>query len=770
MALGDATDLRLGVPVAALWVGAWCAPLFPPSWSFMIGGSLLVCAMALIRRVPWWVTIALVLTALSAASMTFRIVQLEAAPFSNWVDAGRHVTVRGVLTADPTFISRPGFGTGSSQEVTAHIRAEHAAAGWDQLEVRAPILVIGDASGWDDLRFGDGVAVSGTLQPADRAQPLAALLFSNEEAVRVSAAPLPLRAAETMRSGLRDAVSGLPRDVQGLLPALVVGDTSQMPSLLTSDMTDSGLAHLTAVSGANVAIVVGAVLLVARVLGVRAYWLVSLGLVSVCWFVVLARPQPSVLRAAVMGSLALVAVGAAGRTQAARSMLAAVALLLLIDPWLARSWGFALSVAATAGLVLLARHFKERLPMRWPSAVREAVSVAWAAQLVTLPLVLALSGQVPVLSVLANLLAAPAVPLATVLGAASAAVAPLAPVVATGCAWLAQWPTLWITAVARWSASSPLATLPWPDGWRGGLLGLAFLLSGAGLARWGGRRGWWKPRRLTVATLVATVLVAAYLFGPARWPPPNWVVVACDVGQGDALAVNLGDHAAMVVDAGPDPELVDRCLDRLDIDHVPLLVLTHFHADHVEGVPGVLEGRTVDRVLVTSLREPAEQVDEVAAWTAGRPVTSAVRGQTGAWGAATWTVLWPDGSTPRSDDEGSGPNNASIVLFVVVRGVRILLTGDVEPEAQEALVTQGVPDADVLKVPHHGSKYQDGEFLGAANADVDLVSVGENTYGHPDPALLAALEGSGSVVARTDEQGSVAVVSDGGILRIVTLP
>ena len=94
-----------------------------------------------------------------------------------------------------------------------------------------------------------------------------------------------------------------------MLPALVVGDTSQMPSLLTSDMKDSGLAHLTAVSGANVAIVVGAVLLVARVLGVRAYWLVSLGLVSVCWFVVLARPQPSVLRAAVMGSLALVPLG-----------------------------------------------------------------------------------------------------------------------------------------------------------------------------------------------------------------------------------------------------------------------------------------------------------------------------------------------------------------------------------------------------------------------------------------------------------------------------
>ncbi|MFL6179313.1 MAG: ComEC/Rec2 family competence protein [Actinomycetes bacterium] len=768
--MGEASDLRLAVPVAALWLGAWCAPLFRPCWSFVIAGVLLAGAVVLGRRIPWWVTTALVLTGLSAASMTFRIAQLEAAPFSDWVDAGRHVTVHGVLTADPTFESRPGFGTGSAEQVTAHIRAEQVVAGSEQLQVRAPVLVIGDASGWADLRFGDGVSVSGTLQPPDRSEPLAALLFSNEQAAEVSAAPLPLRAAETMRSGLRDAVSGLPRDVQGLLPALVVGDTSQMPSLLTSDMKDSGLAHLTAVSGANVAIVVGAVLLVARVVGVRAYWLVLLGLLSVCWFVLLARPQPSVLRAAVMGSLALVAVGAAGRTQAARSMLAAVSLLLLIDPWLARSWGFALSVAATAGLVLLARHLKKRLPKRWPLVVREAISVASAAQLATLPLVLALSGQVPVLSVLANLLVAPAVPMATVLGAASAAIAPFLPLVATGCAWLAQWPTLWITAVASWSASSPLATLPWPEGWLGGLLAVAALLMGVGLTRWGSGRGWWKPRRLTVAALVATSLVAAYLFGPARWPPPGWVVVACDVGQGDALAVNLGANAAMVVDAGPDPDLVDRCLDRLDINHVPLLVLTHFHADHVEGVPGVLEGRTVDRVLVTSLREPVEQVDEVAAWTSGLPVTSAVRGQTGAYGAATWTVLWPDGPTPRSDDEGSGPNNASVVLFVDVGGVRMLLTGDVEPEAQGALVAKGVPHADVLKVPHHGSKYQDGEFLGAANAQVALVSVGENTYGHPDPALLAALEASGTHVARTDEQGSVAVVSDKGTLRIVALP
>jgi competence protein ComEC len=133
-------------------------------------------------------------------------------------------------------------------------------------------------------------------------------------------------------------------------------------------------------------------------------------------------------------------------------------------------------------------------------------------------------------------------------------------------------------------------------------------------------------------------------------------------------------------------------------------------------------------------------------------------------------VLWPEVPTPASDDDGSGPNNASIVLLVDVNGVRLLLTGDVEPEAQETLVANGVPEADVLKVPHHGSKYQDGAFLAAADAQVALVSVGQdNTYGHPDPELLEALEAAGITVARTDQEGSVAVVSDGGRLRVVTM-
>jgi competence protein ComEC len=700
--------------------------------------------------------------------MAFRVAQLQSGPIADWAAADRHVSVTAVLVSDPSFVARPGFGGTRAQQVRVELRVEQVTAGTEYADVRTPVLAIGDGDGWRPLRFGDTIDVSGKLGSPEAAQPLAAVLITDTEPIRVAPAPAVLRGAETMRSGLRDAVSGLPSDVQGLLPALVVGDTSAMPSLLTSDLRDAGLAHLTAVSGANVAMVVGAALLLARWAGVRAYALVALGLVVVVWFVLLARPQPSVLRAAVMGSVALVAVGAVGRTQAVRSMLAAVVALLLIDPWLARSWGFTLSVAATAGLVLLARRWSERLPARWPRPVRDATAVALAAQVATLPLVTALSGQVALLSVIANLLAAPAVPAATVLGAAAAAVSPFAPWLASPLAWVGQWPAAWIADVANWAATRPFATVTWPDGWSGGLLSLALMVVAVSLWRCGVRRKWWRPSRLVPAALAAGFLVGAYLLGPGRWPPPGWVVVACDVGQGDAVAVNLGERAAMVVDAGPDPGLADRCLDRLGIDHIPLLVLTHFHADHVEGLPGVLDSRVVDAVLVSSLRDPPEQVDEVARWTAGMEVVEAAPGQEGQWGTASWQVLWPGEPVV---GEGSAANNASVVLLVEVSGVRLLLTGDVEPEAQHALLETGVPAVDVLKVPHHGSSHQDGEFLARADADVALISVGEgNTYGHPDSGLVEALLASGVAVARTDQQGTVAVVAEDGALRVVSQP
>jgi competence protein ComEC len=225
----------------------------------------------------------------------------------------------------------------------------------------------------------------------------------------------------------------------------------------------------------------------------------------------------------------------------------------------------------------------------------------------------------------------------------------------------------------------------------------------------------------------------------------------------------------MVVDAGPEPIAVDGCLRRLGVRSVPLLVLTHLHADHVGGLDGVLTGRSVAEIDVGPSQEPA------AGWhgvqdSARRhrvPVRFVRLGDRREFDGLTVDVLAPERPFhgTRSD-----PNNSSVVLRVAASGRTLLLTGDVEVEAQEALLRTGVDlRADVLKVPHHGSAYQSPAFVRAAHASVGVISVGrDNDYGHPSPALLHELDRLGIRAERTDLDGDVAVTLRDGTLSVVT--
>ena len=260
-------------------------------------------------------------------------------------------------------------------------------------------------------------------------------------------------AAGALRAGLQAACAALPAEPGGLLPGLVLGDTSDLDPALEEDFRTTGLTHLVAVSGANVAIVLGVVLLAARWLRVGPWPGAVLAALALVGFVILVRPSPSVLRAAAMGAIGLLAL-ATGRTRAAAAALAAaVVLALLLDPGLASSVGFSLSVLATAALILLAPRWRDSLRAAGvPPGVAEALAVPAAAQVACAPVIAALSGQVSSIAVPANLLAAPAVAPATVLGVGSAVVSPFLAGRGGLLAWLASWPARWLVWIAHTGA------------------------------------------------------------------------------------------------------------------------------------------------------------------------------------------------------------------------------------------------------------------------------------------------------------------------------
>ncbi len=784
-------DLRL----AGLALGAWLSALLT-LYAGATAGTVLAAGSAAAVGVLWWgvsrrtgrvdprlpgavptwevgVSTALVLLGgmlgvVCGAAATAARVAVRDAPVV--VDlAASHATVVAELTVrDDPRAARTAAGRPPTYVVLADLHRLRP-PGRPPIRLAARVVVLGADPGWRAVLPGQPVTVTARMSRPLGGDLRAATLTVAGAPEHIGPPPWYQRAAGTLRTGLQRACAHLPREPGGLLPGLVVGDTSALDPALAEDFRATGMTHLVAVSGANVAIVVGAVLLLARWSRAGPRLAAGLGVAAVIGFVVLARPSPSVVRAAVMGGIGLLALATARSRATMPALCAAVTVLVLADPELAGDAGFALSVLATGGLVLLAPGWRDALRRRRvPPGLAEALAVPAAAQVACAPVIAGLSGTVSVVAVPANLLVVPAVAPATMLGIGAAVLSPVWPGGAEMMAWLGQWPARWLVTVARYGARLPSGELPWLPGALGGLLLAAVLLGGLMAVR--------RPavRRLAAVVAAAAVVGAVPVqLVASGWPPAGWLVVACSVGQGDAVVLPVTRDRAVVVDVGPDPIAVDRCLRGLGISTVALLVVTHFHADHVGGVAGVFRDRTVGAVVTTSWAEPAAGralVRDTAA-AHGVAVGQAAAGWAYADGALRLTVLGPRQalSGTRSD-----PNNNSLVIRATVGAASVLLAGDAEAEEQAALVAgsgAGAVAVDVLKVAHHGSSFQDVAFLDAVHPRVALVSVGAgNPYGHPNPAVLDRLARSGARVVRTDVSGDAAAVLVDGRLAVVTHP
>ncbi|MDF2747637.1 MAG: fold metallo-hydrolase [Propionibacteriaceae bacterium] len=762
-------DLRLLPLALAAWAGGWIG-----TWGSIVavgiaaGTGITLAVAAAVRRSGLLAATGLVIivTTLIGSVHAHR---LSAGPVGQLVAAEAVVAAEVITSRDPHTHDAAGVRPEFLTVVATLVRVSGRGGEW---RTRLPILITAsgrESQRWRSAPVGTRWRVHGRLQPSKPRSGLAAVLRISGPAGGTKIAPPGpgLRAVERVRQGLRDAVGNRSEEPRALVPALVLGDTSAMTPELQADFATAGLTHLTAVSGANLTLLLAFVLTVARWTGVRGWSLRAVAVLGVVIFVGLCRSEPSVLRAAAMGLVALAALGSGGRRAGLRNLCLACLVLLIVDPFLSRSIGFALSVLACAGILGWARRWSEQLHRWMPRVVAESLAVPLAAQLATLPVVAAISGRVSVIGVLANAAAGPLVGPATVLGFVAAGLSVihggLASCAGFGAAWSAQL-IIWVGSSA---AQLPGASWHWPASPVGlGLLAALALTAGLALRQVLGRP--WLALGLALAMIGAVLVVPSQ----PGWPPRAWVLVACDVGQGDGLVVRAAPRSALVIDTGPDPVAMRRCLDQLDISDIPVLILTHFHADHVDGLPGVAH-RRIGQIWISPLASPADEAITVRRHAAqsGIPVRVPAVGSRGSVGDVSWLVLGPSTShAPAQDTESAEQNDASLVLAMEVAGVRLLLTGDVEPPGQQAILASGADlRADVLKIPHHGSARQEPAFFAATRARVAIASAGpDNDYGHPAPRTVALARSLGMVLLRTDTQGSVAITARDGSLGVVT--
>jgi competence protein ComEC len=677
------------------------------------------------------------------------------------------------------------------------------------------------------VRLGDRVEVRGDLRAPPDGPYGVYLARTGVAATLVTRSLQPLAAptdADRVVQGIRaDAgealARALPEPAAGLAAGILIGLRERVDRNLAADFTTTGLSHIVAISGWNIAIVAG---LVAALLGTwprrrRAVATVA----AIALYTVLAGASPSVLRAAVMAGVALLARETGRPGTAARALAWAVVLLLVVGPATVADAGFQLSAAATAGLLAwgtpLAARLRARLPLL-PGFIVEGLAVSLAAQAATLPIVLVSFGRLAPLSPILNLLVVPLVPLAMATGTLALVGGLLAgagapALVATLLGLPGALVIGLLVAVVQVAADLPFAgvTLPPPAGAALGGLAAATLLVAVSRRRISGLLGRRRPpmprptlprgranpgagpaaaraarpdrpplrsdRAVRAVAIVLALVVATAVAAAATRPDGRVHVVALDVGQGDAILVETPGGGRLLVDGGPDP---DRLLVALDARVPPwdrridLVVLTHPHEDHVAGLPLLVERYRVGRLLEPGMEGPGPGYAALQAALARRGLRSG-RLSTGdrfALDDVSFRVLWPDRTAvPRAPpDTGTGINNVSIVLLGTFGAQRFVLTGDAEEGIDPLLVERGLPHVDVLKVAHHGSRTATTDaLLGAIRPAVALISVGaRNTFGHPAPATLARLTAHGVATYRTDLDGTLDVALDGRLLSVRT--
>jgi competence protein ComEC len=635
--------------------------------------------------------------------------------------------------------------------------------------------------------YGATVRLVGELNSFADADPSGYIAYLARQGIRhemaypqISVVAPAGRGIETILMAIKERARlsiqrSLPEPQASLLVGILLGDDSGMTRELADAFRRTGMTHIIAISGFNIALLMAlADRLAAPLLPRRTAAVVIMAFIAA--YTALVGGAASVVRAALMGGVYLLSMRFLGRpTLALASLLLTAVVMTAVDPATLWDVGFQLSFAATLGLMLYAGPWTRRLEARaGPTVARllgEGLVVTAAAQVLALPLILYYFGQLSLASLPANLLVLPAQPGVMISGGVTALSGMAVPLLGQMTGWVSWLFLAYTTDIITLLAALPHAAVPLRLGGAGlaGVYGLVAVATVAAsqrskpdrvLATASGLRV--KPYALLSASLVAVLLAGLWA---TTGPDGRLHVSFLDVGQGDAILIESPAGHQVLIDGGRYPTAVLNELGR----HVPfwdhtldVVVATHPDEDHIVGLVPVLE-----RYQVGTLVTNGAPADNDATYSAlldmaaarGTQLHIASPGEALALGGATLTILHPDAAY-----ESDGTNGRSIVARLVYGDLSVLLTGDAEEAAEAWLLRSGAPLAStVLKAGHHGSNgSSSAPFLNAVQPMVAVISAGrDNNFGHPHPAVLARLEAAGATIVRTDESGTLELVSDG---------
>lgn len=557
----------------------------------------------------------------------------------------------------------------------------------------------------------------------------------------------------------RSVTRCFPEDVQGYAAALIVGDRSGLSLAEKTTLQQSGIYHTLALSGMHMTVLVS-MLSFLRKSRHRAI----LGIPLCIGFTLVTGCSPSVVRACVMECCVLLDRALSRESDWATSLSLSGVLLMAENPWCILNWGLQLSFLSVLGIHLLAyplckRLMQQRKPhlrYRVVGRVLQNLSISLSAVVFTLPLMGLYFGSISLVSPLTNLLTAPIVSLCFAMSLPAGLIGIFLPGVGGVMGWVIGWGYRYVMTVSTLMAHVPFATLYTATGY--GIAGailvylmlLVLVLTKAG--------------QLRSISLCCGVIGLCVCFLLVRMDAATPSFTALDVGQGQSLLLETGGGSVLIDCGGNEGNTGDLAADHLSargISRIRLLILTHYDEDHAGGVPELLERMPVDVILMPDIPDENRAAIEAAAKKTGTNLYPVSEDLEATLGNTRLTVYGP--ASP-----SSGGNEACLSIYAALPDFSVLVTGDLSSDSEtELLRGQSVPQADLLVAGHHGSKYSTSSLLLRKIAPKAVViSVGENSYGHPAGETLSRIQAAGATILRTDQMGTIRCIGAEDGIRV----